>query len=164
MLLYILQTMNVVIQSAQCGKCVHSPPLSHRTNVVQQCLTPGLYWACGRARNRLQVPADECSASTVPVQHQNGMVIMRKQMSLGHSDQVPHPLHSLWLSGTDCWSGIQHPGMPCLFLDYSSSVWNFQNQPGRVSNQLWVLLMLQDLFLNPVFLYLLLSPYNLPML
>lgn len=126
MLLYILQTMNGVIQTAQC---VHSLPLSHMKKVVEKCLTPGLYWA----RNRLQIPADDCSASTFHVWHLNGMVLMRKRISLGPPSPVFSVVvwHQLLQWHTTFWDALPLPRPLIISVELLELAWqNFYQALG----------------------------------
>lgn len=66
------------------------PPLSLRGS--KNCFTRGLCWAGGRARIRLLIPADVCSASAVPALHLNKVGMMRKQISFGHCSGLPCPV------------------------------------------------------------------------
>lgn len=96
--LHVYTTLYTVSNEYSAAKCLvwemHFFPtlvFQRKSERGEKCLTPGLCWACDRARIRLLILADVRSATAVPAWHLNRMVLMRKQVSLGYSDQVPIP-------------------------------------------------------------------------
>lgn len=129
--LHVYTTLYTVSNECSAAKClVHVFPtlvFQRKSERGAKCLTPGLCWACDRARIRLLIHAGVHSATAVSAWHLNGTVMVRKQVSLGRSDQVPHPLRCMRLSATGGWSCSQPPGVRCLFSHHSSAVRHFHN-------------------------------------
>lgn len=94
--LHVYTTLCTVSNECSAAKCLvwemHSLPtlvFQRKNKRGEECLATGLCCACDRARIRLLILADVCSTTAAPAWHLKGTVTMRKQVSLGHSDQGP---------------------------------------------------------------------------